>query len=124
MSTTLVVDRIEGTQAVLLPASGGPSLELPLDRLPPGVAEGDHLALVVQDKALPIGLPIRAVDGERVELALGDGALSVDAALLPPVAVGQTLLLVPRPAAADKARQRVADRLRRLADGGDDDLVL
>lgn len=124
MSATVVIDRIEGTQAVLIPADGGPAFEVPIDRLPSGAAEGSALQLVARTETLPLGMSVVGLDQEQVHVQTSDSTLALPASVVPETAVGGTLLFVPQPDFVSKARQSIADRLRRLASDDDGDLVL
>ena len=57
MKTAAVVDRIEGTRAVLLMCDETKQVTFPCECLPSGVKEGDHLIITV------------AVDTERTQQA-------------------------------------------------------
>lgn len=61
----IVVDRIEGTRAVL--DVDGEAVELPLSALPPGCGEGTVLALVMPEAGAQQAQAILAQGQERIQ---------------------------------------------------------
>lgn len=120
----VVVDRIEGKQAVLSPLVGGPPFDCPLAWLPEGVAEGATLRLArVATRGV---LGVAKADEAGVVLDLPDGStLGLRPELLPPgICEGESLAFVEAPDVEAERRRRLAQTLEWLADEDDGDIEL